>query len=1341
MDKTTQQEPQQGTTSGCGTSGCGSHLRSHHPSHNEDDDGAPDDRLSTKNDDDDDDKQQEHTVLAVIKEGGGIVIFDITGSPKSYHHGDPNLCFEQHDNNSDSNVPSHSSGIYCITSDGRHGPPDELCFCGLSEPHLHAHSKQYCHDDDLRSQTNKNAVLYPDDDESQYKLQISEHAPVSCVQKSLLVDNKKEDCTVIGIIQHDNHHDNLVHHKPTDRLHLEHENCADCGETDWHGQFEKIASCQIKNAIVFNIYRIQKNTSQILQKSALYVSGICCASEGKLIERVLTKKKFLLENIRNISVNTTTKIVYVDHTPNVTTEQISQLLSSQGFGNEIRQDSRSSSSSHAQTTVLCSCLELQLLPKSNGDAVVFSTHWLDPLVQSGQLRGYQCDDDSDDDDVSKPKKLLRVEHCPFDGGMTIQQLQDYLLEQHGMPSSIQIDGLEELLQSKKKAQEAQHASNNNRNRFPRPAVIASGIFWIVSMLSLLGGEKLEHLKWFALLSVAFGIPTILCKAVRTLMRYQFDANCLMLFASLGALALQEFTEAAAVVFLFSLGEWLEIRASARARNALSAILELRPDTADLVLPNSNNQIMVVPPEVVPVGSLVSVKTGSKIPCDGLVADGESTVDESSLTGESRPIRKAIGSKVSGGTVNAGLQPLLIRTTATADDSAVSRLVRLVQMAQVNRSETERMVDHFAKYYTPIVVLGALLMCTLPWAFGKGVEWTHNGLILIVVACPCALIISTPVCYVAGLTAAAQNGVLIKGGAFLEALGSVKTICFDKTGTLTNGEFCLLNLQVLSDSMSRATVFEYLTVMEERASHPVAQAILAASKHEGAQENDGLKLEKHKIVNGEGVVGVVDGKEVNVGNERMFERLRMDVEVSPEHHMLVEGWKAMGGTVGYMSVEGHGIVCAYCAADGVRDESKRVVESLKNRNVNIVMLTGDNHDAADAIGHQVGLEPSEIKSKLLPEEKLNYVKALTDEKPSQSSFLSKLCSKKQLVLMCGDGLNDAPALAAAHVGVAMGEGAALSMETADITLLDSNLEKIEYSIQLGRRVTGKIFQNVFFSLLTKFVVLGFALAGRTELWAAIATDVGSMLLVTLNAMTILPRKRTIVSSGNGDIEDGKLESLKSPGITIGGSPPPLESCSKGCCDSKEDLKSAVCSKDCSDSEEKCVSLCDDGKNPSEDSGVSKNAELLDCKSSCCDSKQETEVDSCPKGCCRKNAKVEVAEKGWCGSETQAYNKSCNEGCCSMKKTQALTEYQKPLDAKPCEKSCCSSEKLAHAAEKSSYDKGCCSTENQAHTDPCEKGCCSSSEEAETKSSNKGCCSTEKPAVAQSCAKGCCSENQN
>lgn len=510
------------------------------------------------------------------------------------------------------------------------------------------------------------------------------------------------------------------------------------------------------------------------------------------------------------------------------------------------------------------------------------------------------------------------------------------------------------------------------------------------------------MKYVGLLSVASGLPPIAVKALRTMRRLQFDANCLMFFASIGAVALQDYPEAAAVIFLFALSEWLEVRATSKARRALSAIVNLRPEKANLVHP-STHELICVSAASVPISALVVVRTGDKIPCDGVVTSGQSTVDESSLTGESRPIRKGPGDCLSGGTLNSGLSQLTVRTLASADNSAVARLIRLVEEAQANRSETEKLVDEFARWYMPLVLTAAVLMCSIPWLFGSdtGKEWTANGLILIVVACPCALVISTPVAYVAGLAATAQRGILIKGGAILEALACVENICFDKTGTLTNGEFALLHLQLVSNKLSRVEILGYLSAMEERASHPVAQAIVTAARNEKGYVRADFKVEQHVLIAGAGVEGVINGKRVCIGNDRLFQGLDMLENLGPRICREVELWKGLGGTIGYMSIEGHGIVCAFCAADAVRAESADVIRKLTSAGIKTTMLTGDNQDTALAIGRQIGLLPSQVKSKLLPEEKLAFIKGLSDEKVAKTLFLN-LFGKKNVTVMCGDG---------------------------------------------------------------------------------------------------------------------------------------------------------------------------------------------------------------------------------------------------------------------------------------------------------------------------------------------------
>jgi Cd2+/Zn2+-exporting ATPase len=635
-------------------------------------------------------------------------------------------------------------------------------------------------------------------------------------------------------------------------------------------------------------------------------------------------------------------------------------------------------------------------------------------------------------------------------------------------------------------------------------IVLSGIFWLVSMLSFIGGNW-EYLKYVALLSVAFGLPAIAQKAYRTLRNCRFDANAMMLFAALGAVALQEYTEAAAVTFLFAISESLETRATARARNALAAIVCLRPERANVINPITK-EIVVLSSNAVAVGTLVSVSTGDMIPCDGIVVEGKSTVDESSLTGESRPVHKGIGSNVAGGTLNSGSTRLVVKTTSTSNNSAIARLIRLVEEAQVNRSETEKLVDAFAKVYTPIVLLTAVCMCTIPWAFGPDVGrfWTHNGLVAIVIACPCALIISTPVTYVAGLAAAAQKGVIVKGGACMEAMAGVKRIAFDKTGTLSEGIFQLLHFNLVGTTRSRKEVLEYLALMEAPASHPLSDAIVKGAANEQVGTPAHLEVKDHTILPGEGIMGLVQGKQVHVGNQKLFERLNLLARLPKGDADIVGEWTNAGGSVGFISIDGEGIIGAYCVADRIRIEAASVVRSLQKMGISITMLTGDQRRAALGIGHQIGLRDEDIKSQLLPEDKLAYISNEVEVNVSEK----KCWTRKRKVMMVGDGVNDAPALALADISVAMGEGAALAMETSDVTLMDSNLNKLLFIIRMGRRVTRTIIENVVFSLATKAVVMGFAFAGRAGLWAAIATDVGSMLVVTLNGMKLLPSSRKV-----------------------------------------------------------------------------------------------------------------------------------------------------------------------------------------------------------------------------------------
>jgi len=819
-------------------------------------------------------------------------------------------------------------------------------------------------------------------------------------------------------------------------------------------------------------------------RSAFFVQKICCASEIPAINEICEP----ISGVSKVSINVTTKMVYVDHDIHVTSAQaIADALNAECFGAHIKHDAMEDLES---TFTMVVNSTFTLISPSEKEAEVLREFLVS--FDRSQIENFSVDASTGDIMIEHNALLLPAQNIV----QSIKRelvLEVILVKDGGDYSKFYIPNHDEQLVDEP---------------IPNPSLptILSGFFWAVSMLAWIGGSW-EYLKYVGLLSCAFGLPSIGLKAFRTIRRFQFDTNVLMFVAAAGAIALQEYNEAAAVTFLFSISEWLEVRATTRARSALSAIVRLRPEKANLLLPGSK-EIVVISATAVPKGAVVSVRPGDKVPCDGIVIDGYSTVDESSLTGEACPVKKSPKDKVSGGTINSGMTELLVRTTSTADNSAVAKLIRLVEEAQANRSTTERMVDDFAKIYTPIVIFAALCMCTIPWAFGAniGKEWTNTGLVLLVIACPCSLIISTPVTYVAGLAATAQRGILIKGGVHLEALGMVRKVAFDKTGTLTKGKFSLLHLITFGE-LSRQTVLQNLSLLEERATHPLGTAIVAAIQQEGISIPSSMSLKSHSQIAGEGVTAEISGVKVYVGNERLFRRLGLYDSIPEEIKIASKKWSSFGETIGFLSIGSHGVVCAYSVADAVRDEAAEVVQYLKKLGIEITMLTGDNHDTALGIGFQVGLNENSIRSQLLPEDKLRFIESMRDRSAASRSAFGNPCKPKRLVLMCGDGVNDAPALAIADVGVAMGAGAALAMETSDVTLLDSNLEKLVYSLQMGRKVIRKIRENVIFSFVIKAIVMGFAFAGSAHLWAAIASDVGTMLLVTLNSMALLPFKKS------------------------------------------------------------------------------------------------------------------------------------------------------------------------------------------------------------------------------------------
>ncbi|KAL7540330.1 hypothetical protein ACHAXR_010036 [Thalassiosira sp. AJA248-18] len=872
---------------------------------------------------------------------------------------------------------------------------------------------------------------------------------------------------------------------------------------------------------------ISDQSGPISCRTRLRVQGICCMSEVPAVRSIIKP----LPGVRKLGINVATKVVFIDHDPGVIPATLlMQALNDEKFGAEILTDGGLELTTIGAAEIDCPSSELDRILDLPRSRFVESTFFIPGLITytkdkieecpigkvivqnffKGSLRAFH---------LHAPSRTLKVEHDPevLGAERIMAVLVRGLKDGHWGNIELAHDGAAEGLAlpelSSENKDEGEDLLQEGERRFCRGVkfnIIISGIFWVISLLSFVGGLW-EYLKFAGIGSVLFGMPPVVMKAWKTIRRGAFDANCMMVTAAFGALALGEFDEAASVAFLFAVSEWLEARATRKGRRALGEIISLRPEYANVVDPKAGG-IVIVPAANIPVGSIVSVRTGDKVPSDGIVVEGTSSVDESSLTGEARPVEKCAGDDVSGGSINVGSRQLVVRTTTRVGDSTLSRLIQLVEEAQANTSETEQLVDSFARKYTPIVLAVAILICTVPWFFGKetGRYWMLNGLIFIVISCPCALTISTPVTYSAGLAAAAQRGIIIKGGSKLEALGNVRTVLFDKTGTITTGRFALSHLDLVGSLKSRRELLELLAIMEAPSSHPLSACLVSAAKEEGIVVPTNVSLSEHTILKGEGVMANVDNKKVYVGNDRLFKRLDM-YNIPPERMESAKKWSEEGGTVGYIGIEGVGIIGMFCVKDTIRDEAQDVISSLRHSGVEIAMLTGDGEGAAQAIGREIGLAESSIHSQLLPEDKLHFIAGL---KGSSTETHASLSGKKKLILMVGDGVNDAPALSIADVGVCMGEGASLAMEMSDVTLMDSNLSKLLFSMRMGAKVITTVKENIAFSMLVNLVAVVLTFMGKMTLLWAIVSDVGVMLLVTLNGMKLLSRSTIDAIDGKG-----------------------------------------------------------------------------------------------------------------------------------------------------------------------------------------------------------------------------------
>lgn len=569
------------------------------------------------------------------------------------------------------------------------------------------------------------------------------------------------------------------------------------------------------------------------------------------------------------------------------------------------------------------------------------------------------------------------------------------------------------------------------------------------------------------------------KAWNSLKQLAPDMNLLMFVAVCGAAAIGEWFEAVTVSFLYSVSLLLESWSVGRARRAIAALMDLAPVKARIRDASGNDQ--EVDPTEVNVEQIFYVRPGEKIPLDGVVKKGATAVNQAPITGESVPVDKQPGDEVFAGTIN-GDGAIEVECTKPASDSTLARIIHLVEEAQSNRAPSGQWVEKFARYYTPIVMLLALaILVTLPLIFGM--SWSdslYRSLVLLVIACPCALVISTPVTIVAALTSAAKNGVLIKGGVFVEAPAHLTAIAMDKTGTITEGRPSVKDV-VPFDNHTAEQLLTTAAALESESDHPLAKAIVFAAEERKLTVG---RVEKFQIIQGKGAQGIVDGKLYWIGSHRYLEeRMQETLEV----HQQLEKMQGAGNSIVVVGNDDH--VCGFITlVDKIRPATKELLTELHELGIQkVVMLTGDNQGTANVIAKEVGID--EVHSELLPEDKVIKV--------------SELVSKYKHVAMIGDGVNDAPALGRASLGVAMGAaGSDAAIETADVALMSDNLAKLPWLIRHSRRALRIVHQNITCSLVVKAIFVMLTMVGFASLWAAIAADMGASLVVIANGLRLL-----------------------------------------------------------------------------------------------------------------------------------------------------------------------------------------------------------------------------------------------
>ena len=596
------------------------------------------------------------------------------------------------------------------------------------------------------------------------------------------------------------------------------------------------------------------------------------------------------------------------------------------------------------------------------------------------------------------------------------------------------------------------------------------------VVSWTGGPSNAEVALLALSAISGGW-FIAPRGLRAARSGTLDMNFLMTLATVGAAALGEWSEGASVMFLFAVAQLLETYSMDRARNAIKALMDLSPAEANV---RRNGRESVVPVSDVSVGDIVIVRPGQKLPLDGVVEAGTSSVNQAPITGESVPVDKAPGVEVFAGSINEhGV--LEIRVTKLVEDTTLARIIHAVEEAQATRAPSQGFVDRFSTIYTPAVVALAIVLIVVPPLLGLGSwsMWFYRALAMLVIACPCALVISTPVSIVSGLAGAAKAGILIKGGVHLENAGAATVVAFDKTGTLTEGRPSLGGITPFA--VDEREVLRLAAALEQGSEHPLARAILTAAKEWRLELPT---VSEFRALVGRGVTGTIEGRVLNLGNERLMNELGI---LSPDVRGALESVEQSGQTAVVLAAA-EGALGVLAIGDRIRSEAPHALQALRRLGVRkMVMLTGDNEGTARAVAKSLGID--EYRAGLLPEDKVKVVRSLE--------------GRGERVVFVGDGVNDAPALAAATVGVAMGAaGTDVALETADIALMADDLSKLPLALQASRRTLRIIKQNIGFSLINKAVFVVLAVGGWATLWMAVASDMGASLIVIANGLRAL-----------------------------------------------------------------------------------------------------------------------------------------------------------------------------------------------------------------------------------------------